>query len=146
LEPIGLSEFARNIRVPYRWRMLRPLTVALAASIAACSVPPVALAPERVLKPELRVRADTSQLNYPPTPTKPLIPPLPTPDRVRGFHLVAEFDVDETGKVVDFKFTPTSDVGYNRRLEEMLKKYEFRPGTTRDGMPIRMKAQIVYDF
>jgi hypothetical protein len=125
--------------------MFRPLTIGLAASIAACSMPPVALAPERVLQPEV-LRGDTSQLNYPPTPTKPLIPPLPTPERVRGFHLVAEFDVDETGKVVGVKFTPTRDVGYNRRLEEMLKKYEFRPGTTRDGTPTRMKAQIVYDF
>ena len=87
-----------------------------------------------------------NQANYAPTPIELFIPPLPMPARVKGFHLVAEYDIDETGKVVDFKFTPTSDVGYNRRLEEMLKKYEFRPGTTRDGMPIRMKAQIIYDF
>jgi hypothetical protein len=126
--------------------MLRLLTIALAASIAACSIPPATLPPERVLKPELQVRADTAQLNYPPTPMKLLTPPLPMPDRVRGFHLVAEFDVDETGKVVDFKFTPTGDSGYNRRLEEMLKTFKFRPGTTRDGTPIRMKAQVVYDF
>ena len=126
--------------------MLRPLIIALAASIAACSIPPAKLPRERVLEPELRVRADSSQLNYPATPTKPLIPPLPMPDRVRGFHLVAEFDVDEAGKVVDFRFAPTGDAGYNRRLEEMLKKYTFRPGTTRDGTPVRTKTQIVYDF
>jgi len=87
-----------------------------------------------------------SQTNYPPTPTEMFIPPLPYPDKVRGFHLVAEYDVDETGKVLDFKFTPTRDGGYNRRLEDVLKNFKFRPGTTPDGKPIRMKAQITYDF
>lgn len=87
-----------------------------------------------------------TQANYPPTPTELFIPPLPMPDKVRGFHLVAEYDVDSTGKVVDFKFTPTRDGGYNRRLEEVLKSFKFRPGTTPAGVPIRMKAQIIYDF
>jgi hypothetical protein len=87
-----------------------------------------------------------NQADYPPSPTELFIPPLPMPDKVRGFHLVAEYDVDETGKVVDFKFTPTRDGGYNRRLEEVLKSFKFRPGTRPDGTPIRMKAQIVYDF
>jgi periplasmic protein TonB len=87
-----------------------------------------------------------TQANYPPTPTELFIPPLPMPDKVRGFHLVAEYDVDSTGKVVDFKFTPTRDGGYNRRLEEVLKSFKFRPGTTPGGVPVRMKAQIIYDF
>jgi periplasmic protein TonB len=87
-----------------------------------------------------------NQANYPPSPTELFIPPLPMPDKVRGFHLVAEYDVDSTGKVLGFTFTPTRDGGYNRRLEEVLKSFKFRPGTTPDGIPIRMKAQIVYDF
>jgi protein TonB len=87
-----------------------------------------------------------NQANYPPTPTELFIPPLPMPDKVRGFHLVAEYDVDENGKVVNFTFTPTRDGGYNRRLEEVLKSFKFRPGTKPDGTPIRMKAQIIYDF
>ena len=87
-----------------------------------------------------------TQANYPPTPTELFIPPLPMPDKVRGFHLVAEYDVDSTGKVLDFKFTPTRDGGYNRRLEEVLKSFKFRPGTTPGGVPVRMKAQIIYDF
>ncbi len=84
--------------------------------------------------------------NYPPSPTELFIPPLPMPDKVRGFHLVAEYDVDSTGKVLDFKFTPTRDGGYNRRLDEVLRSFKFRPGTKPDGTPVRMKAQIVYDF
>jgi protein TonB len=87
-----------------------------------------------------------SQANYPPSPTEMFIPPLPMPDKVRGFHLVAEYDVDSTGKVVGFNFTPTNDGGYNDRLKNVLKSFKFRPGTTPDGIPIRMKAQIVYDF
>ena len=87
-----------------------------------------------------------TQANYPPTPTELFIPPLPMPDKVRGFHLVAEYDVDSTGRVIDFKFTPTRDGGYNRRLDEVLRSFKFRPGTTPDGTPIRMKAQIIYDF
>lgn len=87
-----------------------------------------------------------NQADYPPSPTELFIPPLPMPDKVRGFHLVAEYDVDSTGKIVDFKFTPTRDGGYNKRLEEVLKSFKFRPGTKPDGTPIRMKAQIIYDF
>jgi len=87
-----------------------------------------------------------NQANYPPTPTELFIPPLPMPDKVRGFHLVAEFDIDSTGKVMGMNFTHTRDGGYNRRLEEVLNSFKFRPGTKPDGTPVRMKAQIVYDF
>jgi protein TonB len=86
------------------------------------------------------------QANYPPTPIELFIPPLPMPAKVRGFHLVAEYDIDSTGKILGFNFTHTSDSGYNKRLEEVLKSFKFRPGTTPDGRPIRMKAQIIYDF
>ena len=87
-----------------------------------------------------------TQENYPPTPTELFIPPLPMPDRVRGFHLIAEYDIDEKGRVLGFDFTRTRDRDYNKRLEEVLKSFRFRPGTRPDGTPIRMKAQIIYDF
>ena len=86
------------------------------------------------------------QENYPPTPTELFIPPLPMPDRVRGFHLIAEYDIDATGRILGFDFTRTRDRDYNKRLEEVLKSFRFRPGTRPDGTPIRMKAQIIYDF
>lgn len=87
-----------------------------------------------------------NQANYPPQPIEFFLPPLPAPDKVRGFHLVAQFDVDSTGRVRAFDFTPTRDGDYNRRLSEILRGMRFRAGTRPDGTPIRMKAQIEYEF
>jgi hypothetical protein len=74
------------------------------------------------------------------------LPPIPPPASVRGFQFTAEFDVDSTGRVLDFKFTPTPDGDYNRRLASVLRATRFRPGTRPDGTPLRMKAQISYGF
>lgn len=87
-----------------------------------------------------------TQANYPPTAIEMFIPPLPVPAAARGFHLIAEFDVDETGKVRGLEFTPTRDRGYNRRLREVLEGFRFRPGTRADGTPIRMKYQLTIDL
>lgn len=86
------------------------------------------------------------QPNYPPTPTEMFIPPLPVPQAARGFHVIAEFDVDERGRVLGMTFTPTRDRGYNRRLEDVLRGFRFRPGTRPDGTPVRMKAQVTIDL
>ncbi|MGA9837004.1 MAG: hypothetical protein WBQ26_06790, partial [Gemmatimonadaceae bacterium] len=87
-----------------------------------------------------------TQANYPPQPIEVFLPPYPIPDDVKGFHLVAEFDVDSTGRVLNMDFTPTRDRGYNRRLTDVLRSFKFRPGTTPDGTPVHMKAQIVVDL
>ncbi len=86
------------------------------------------------------------QANYPPQPIEFFLPPLPPPASVRGFQFIAEFDVDSTGKVLTMEFTHTSDGGYNRRLESVLRSMKFRAGTRPDGTPIRMKAQVGYAF
>lgn len=77
-----------------------------------------------------------------PTMTEMLIPPLPTPAGLKGLKLLVIFDVDSTGKVLSFVFTPTKDGGYNKRLEEVFRAYKFRPGTTMQGVPVRAKVQI----
>jgi hypothetical protein len=87
-----------------------------------------------------------TQANYPPTPTEMFLPPLPAPSNVRGFRLLAEFDVDSTGRVLDFTFTETRNGGYNRQLRDVLRAIRFRPGTRPDGTPVRMKAQLEYTF
>ena len=87
-----------------------------------------------------------AQANYPPSPIEFFLPPLPPPSSVRGFRFVAEFDVDSTGKVLQVDFSPTRDGDYNRRLSSVLKSMRFRPGTRPDGTPLRMKAQVSYEF
>ena len=86
------------------------------------------------------------QANYPPTPTEMFLPPFPVPSKVKGFHLIAEFEVDEGGRVLEMKFTETRDGDYNRKLREILRAIRFRPGTKPDGTPVRMKTQIEYSF
>jgi hypothetical protein len=87
-----------------------------------------------------------TQANYPPVPVEFFLPPLPAPSSVRGLHFIAEFDVDSTGRVLDFKFTRTRDGDYNKRIADVLKSMRFRPGTRPDGSPLRMPAQIGYEF
>jgi len=87
-----------------------------------------------------------NQENYPPTPNEMFIPPLPTPSSVKGFKLIANFDVSEKGKVIEVIFTPTKDGGYNRKLHDYLMGFKFRPGTTPQGVPVRAKYQMVVEF
>ena len=87
-----------------------------------------------------------TQANYPPTPVEFFLPPLPAPSSVRGLHFIAEFDVDSTGRVLAFDFTRTRDGDYNKRIESVLRSMKFRPGTGPDGSPMRMKAQVGYEF
>jgi len=84
--------------------------------------------------------------NYPPTPIEMFIPPLPVPASVRGHHLRVEWDIDETGKNLSMTFNATPDLGYNKRLEQALREFRFRPGTRPDGTPVRMKAELVLDL
>lgn len=86
------------------------------------------------------------QENYPPQTLEMFIPPMPIPASVRGFRLVAQFDVDETGKVRGINFTPTPDRGYNRRLRAVFEDFRFRPGTKPDGTPVRMIWQFELDL
>lgn len=86
------------------------------------------------------------QQNYSPTPYEIPLPPMPVPNSLKGDSVIAEFDVDETGRVLSTKFTETGDRGYNRKLADLLRSFKFRPGTTPDGRPIRMKTQIVLFF
>lgn len=83
---------------------------------------------------------------YPPQPTQVFIPPTPIPSKIRPFTLVAQFDVDTSGKVLSVDFNETRDGGYNKKLREQLGRIRFRPAVKRDGTPIRATAQIEYDM
>ena len=83
---------------------------------------------------------------YPPTLKQFVLPPLPMPDRVKGFTLTAWFDVDSTGKAILLRFTPTPDRGYNNRIRETLLAARFRPAVRPDGVAIRDTVDIQVVF
>lgn len=81
---------------------------------------------------------------YPPQPTQLFLPPTPVPSKIRPYTLVAEFEVDTTGRVLSVDFNETRDGGYNRKLRDALAKIRFRPAVKRDGTPVRARTQIEY--
>lgn len=87
-----------------------------------------------------------TQENFPPELIELFLPPMPVPSSVKGHRLIAEYDVDEKGKVISVRFNETRDRGYNGRLREALKSYRFRPGHRPDGTPVRMKVQVIADL
>ncbi len=84
--------------------------------------------------------------NYPPTTKQLVVPPLPFPARLKGFRVVAWYDVDSTGKSTLLRFTPTPDGDYNKRLRETLLEARFRPAVRPDGVAIRdtVDVQIIF--
>lgn len=81
--------------------------------------------------------------NHPPQPINTPLPPLPVPQKIRPFKVIAEFDVDSTGRVLNVDFNATPDGGYNRKLKKMFSDMRFRPGVRPDGSPIRSKGQVI---
>ncbi len=84
--------------------------------------------------------------NYPPTPTQFFLPPLPAPHALRGYHLIAYFDVDEKGTAKLLGFNPSRDGGYNRKLRDVLLALRFRPGVRPNGTPVRDTVDIQFIF
>ena len=84
--------------------------------------------------------------NYPPTPTQFFLPPLPAPSSLRGFHLLASFDVDEKGNAKLLGFNQSRDGDYNRRLRDVLLSVRFRPAVKADGTPVRDTVSIQFIF
>jgi protein TonB len=83
---------------------------------------------------------------HPPAPTQLFLPPLPAPQRIKPYHLIAWFDVDERGNARLLSFNPSRDAGYNRRLREVLLTLRFRPAVGEDGTPVRDTVDIHYIF
>jgi len=84
--------------------------------------------------------------SYPPTPTQFFLPPLPAPASVRGYHLIAYFDVDEKGNAKLLGFNQSRDGDYNRKLRDVLQSLRFRPGVRADGTPVRDTVDIQFIF
>jgi hypothetical protein len=71
---------------------------------------------------------------------------MPPPSKIKGFELIAQFEVDSTGKVVSFDFNRTKDKDYNKKLQDILGSVRFRPGVNGLGVAVRARTQIVYTF
>jgi hypothetical protein len=73
---------------------------------------------------------------HPPTVVALPILPLPVPNKVRPYKLVAYFEVDTMGNAKLLAFNPSNDGGYNRRIREMLSEIRFRPAVRGNGRPV----------
>jgi protein TonB len=80
---------------------------------------------------------------YPPQVTNLALLPIPVPNRVRPYKMVAWFDVDERGNAKLIAFNPSRDSGYNRKIREMLSEVRFRPAVRSDGTPVRDTVSLV---
>ena len=79
---------------------------------------------------------------YPPQVTNLALLPMPVPNKVRPYTMVAWFDVDERGRATLIAFNPSKDNGYNRRIRETLSEYRFRPAVRADGTPVRDTVSV----
>lgn len=83
---------------------------------------------------------------YPPTPLAVFIAPMPAPEKIKPYRMIAVFDVDEKGNVLSVEFNPTKDGAYNKRLKAQLAEFRFRPATKWDGTPVRAKTVVQQDI
>lgn len=82
----------------------------------------------------------------PARPEEMFIPPMPITPAARGHLLVAEWDVDPSGRILSLKFTPTADREYNQKLRVALGGMRFRPARAADGTPIRATVKMSFQM
>lgn len=128
--------------------------VAMSIVMLACAGPRTELVPDLVPEPVLEraqpapvlVDTSTEAATYPATAIELFNPPLPYPSEVKGFHLIAEFDVSALGIAKLTGMSRTPNAAYNLRLQSMLRSIRFRPGTASDGKPAHSTARLAFDF
>lgn len=79
---------------------------------------------------------------YPPAVISLPILPLPVPNKVRPYKMIAYFEVDTIGNSRLLTFNPSNDGGYNRRVREMLSEIRFRPAVRTNGRPVLDTAVV----
>lgn len=84
--------------------------------------------------------------SYPPTPVQIFLPPLPAPERIKPYHLIAWYEVDEKGNARLLSFNASKDNNYNKRLRDVLNALKFRPGVGMDGMAVKDTVAIEFTF
>jgi len=68
--------------------------------------------------------------------------PIPVPNKVRPYKMIAWFEVDERGNARLIAFNPSRDGGYNRKIRDMLAEVRFKPAVRPDGTPVRDTVSI----
>jgi protein TonB len=93
-------------------------------------------------------RGADSLMIYPPSPIELIVPPLPSPDGLKGCEVMADLDIDTDGRVLGVTRSDKcrKDKNYDKRLEEMLKGTRFRPAVRVDGSPVRVKFRLSITF
>jgi protein TonB len=80
---------------------------------------------------------------FPPQPQGIILPPMPSPRRLRGSRVTVTFTIGERGEVLDVRVSPTiPDRAYLAQFLERMRRYTFTPGYTRDGRPVRAELPI----
>lgn len=79
---------------------------------------------------------------YPAQVTNLSLLPIPVPNKVRPYKMIAWFDVDERGNARLIAFNPSRDGAYNKKIREMLSEVRFRPAVKQDGTPVRDTVSI----
>jgi hypothetical protein len=71
-----------------------------------------------------------------------VILPLPIPAKVKPYVMEACFEVDSLGHQKLLQWTKSKDDGYNKKVEETLHGYRFRPASRLDGTTVRDTACV----
>lgn len=80
---------------------------------------------------------------YPPQVTQLVILPLPAPNKVKPYEMLATFDVDSLGRATLIGWNRPKDNDYAKKVEATLMGYRFRPAVRAiDGQPVRDTVQI----
>lgn len=78
-----------------------------------------------------------SGTKYKASVTTLVILPIPVPARVKPYSMEACFEVDSLGRQRLLTWTKSKDDSYNRKVEESLKGYRFRPAVLPSGVAVR---------
>jgi periplasmic protein TonB len=68
------------------------------------------------------------------------------PKHPRPFHLVAVFEVSETGAARLLSVNKSDDGDFNRKIRDHLLETHFKPATRLDGTPVRDTVEIIGDY
>ncbi len=82
---------------------------------------------------------------YPPSVLNLTMLPMPVPNKIRPYKLVAVFEVDEKGKARLLRWTESKDGDYNRKVKAMLEDFRFKSAVRPDGTPVRDSAVVTIE-